>query len=70
MFEHPIKRAGLTYNRILFGNTKMVHQAFTGGQAHRFGITFQLRTYDNGKIVERQSKFVDIYRQDSATKRT
>ena len=24
MYEHPMKRAGLTFNRILFSNTKMV----------------------------------------------
>ena len=56
MFEHPIKRAGLTYSRILFSNTKMVHKAFTGGQASRFAIQFQVRTFENGKIVKRESK--------------
>ncbi len=57
MYEHPIKRAGLTFNRILFSNTKMVQNGFSGGQPGRFGIVFQLRHYEMGKIVKRESKF-------------
>ena len=28
MYEHPIKRAGLSMNRIVFSNTKMVMNGF------------------------------------------
>ena len=28
MYEHPIKRAGLSMNRILFSNTRMVMAGF------------------------------------------
>ena len=28
MYEHPMKRAGLTFNRILFSNSKKVLPAF------------------------------------------
>jgi len=28
MYEHPIKRAGLSMNRIIYSNTKMVFQGF------------------------------------------
>ena len=30
MYEHPIKRAGLTFNRILLSNTRMVAGGFAG----------------------------------------
>lgn len=56
MYEHPIKRAGLSFNRILFSNTKMVQQCFPGKQADRYNLSFLMKTYENGKEVSRNSK--------------
>ena len=54
MYEHPIKRAGLTFNRILFSNTKMVQPCFTSLTADKFKITFKYKTYENGKETSRK----------------
>lgn len=49
MYEHPIKRAGLSMNRILYSNTFMVKNAFPKVDASKFMITFKYRTFENGK---------------------
>lgn len=49
MYEHPIKRAGLTFQRILYSNTKMVYEGFPQVPAQRFEILYRFRTYENGK---------------------
>ena len=49
MYEHPIKRAGLTMNRIIYSNTKMVMGAFPQAKAAKFNLSFKFRTYENGK---------------------
>mgnify|MGYP004201871765 CR=1 FL=1 len=56
MYEHPIKRAGLTFNRILFSNTKMVYQGFPNVEANKFDVHFRYRTFENGKQKTTQSK--------------
>ena len=53
MYEHPIKRAGLTFNRILFSNTKMVVPCFQN-QEGKYRLQFKMKTYDNGKEVSRK----------------
>ena len=58
MYEHPIKRAGLTFNRILFSNTKMVSKCFPGVQGNKYDLQFTMKTYDNGKIVTHESKYI------------
>ena len=60
MYEHPIKRAGLTFNRILFSNTKMVYQGFPNVDANKFDLHFKYRTFENGKqkSAARKSLFV------------
>ena len=54
MYEHPIKRAGLTFNRILFSNTKMVAPCFTKVGAEKFRVTYKYKTYENGKETSRR----------------
>lgn len=51
MYEHPMKRAGLSMNRILFSNTRMVQQGFPKLDNVRMGIHFKLRHFSNGKQV-------------------
>jgi len=58
MYEHPIKRAGLSFNRILFSNTKMVSQCFPNSVASRYNLAFTMKTYENGKEVKRECKYI------------
>ena len=65
MYEHPIKRAGLSFNRILFSNTNSVKMCFTSNRVdtkktNRFDLSFQLRKFENGKEVSRRGKFLFI----------
>ena len=57
MYEHPIKRAGLSFNRILFSNTNSVKYCFAGNvkgsKTNRFDLSFMLRKFENGKERER-----------------
>ncbi len=54
MYEHPIKRAGLTFNRILLSNTKMALPAFQGDNAGKFRLQFKMKFYEGGKEVNRK----------------
>jgi len=57
MYEHPIKRAGLSFNRILFSNTKVVQACFPKEvKGSRYDLSFMLKTYENGKEMSRNSK--------------
>lgn len=49
MYEHPIKRAGLSFNRILYSNTKMVAKSFPKVDAAKFETVFRYRVFENGK---------------------
>ena len=51
MYELPIKRAGLSMNRILLSNTKMVAQGFPKMKPQQFKLSFKYRTFENGKQV-------------------
>ena len=51
MYEHPIKRAGLSINRIIYSNTKMVMPAFPKAREAQFNLAFKFRTFENGKVV-------------------
>ena len=53
MYEHPIKRAGLTFNRILFSNTRMVSPCFPG-QDGKYRLAFKMKFYENGKETSRK----------------
>ena len=56
MYEHPIKRAGLSFNRILYSNTSATSKIFTKSNPGRFSLGFLMKRYDNGKVVEQHSK--------------
>ena len=56
MYEHPIKRAGLSFNRILFSNTKMVAGCFPMSNKERYNLSYQMKTYQDGREVKRVSK--------------
>ena len=56
MYEHPIKRAGLSFNRILFSNTKMVQQCFPKSLATRYNLSYVMKSYENGKVVKMAGK--------------
>jgi hypothetical protein len=51
MYEHPIKRAGLSFNRILFSNTRMVGPGFPTYDAQKFNLGFKYRTFEAGKVT-------------------
>lgn len=51
MYEHPIKRAGLSLNRIIYSNTRMVMQGFPNLNAQQMNLSFKYRTYDLGKVT-------------------
>ena len=55
MYEHPIKRAGLTFNRILLSNSRMVAPAFPGfGTDGKYRLQFKMKFYENGKETSRK----------------
>ena len=51
MYELPIKRAGLSMNRILLSNTKMVGAGFPKMKEQQFTLNFKYRVFENGKQV-------------------
>lgn len=51
MYEHPIKRHGLSMNRIIFSNTRMVAAGFPKLNPQQFDLHFRYRTYKNGKVA-------------------
>ena len=53
MYEHPIKRAGLTFNRILYSNTKMVAPCFKTVTAEKFRVRYKMKYFEGGKEVNR-----------------
>ena len=57
MYEAPMKRAGLSMNRILYSNTKMVHQGFPNLDGQKFRLAFKYRTFENGKVATMQCKY-------------
>jgi len=54
MYDHPIKRAGLCFNRILFSNTKMIVPALPSANEAFYNIHFKVKYFDNGKEVARK----------------
>ena len=54
MYDHPIKRAGLTFNRILFSNTKMILPCFPGDNALKYKFNIKVKQYDNGREISRK----------------
>ena len=56
MYEHPIKRAGLSLNSIIYSNTKMVMHGFPGLDQQKFNLAFKYRTFENGKVASVKCK--------------
>ena len=55
MYEHPIKRAGLTFNRILLSNTRMVAPCFPGGGLDgKYRLQYKMKFYEAGKETHRK----------------
>ena len=49
MYEAAIKRAGLSMNRILFSNTKMLQAGFPQSVKQRYDLSFRYKTFEDGK---------------------
>ena len=49
MYEGPIKRIGLSMNRILYSNTRMVMAGFPTAKPQQFDLSFKYRTFEGGK---------------------
>ncbi len=62
MYDHPMKRAGLTFNRILISNTKMVLPCFPGDNALKYKMTYKMKFFENGKETSR--KYVNASMMD------
>ena len=59
MYEHPIKRAGLSMSRILYSNTRMVAAGFPktrDSKMDKFSLSFKYKTYVDGKTTSQRSK--------------
>lgn len=56
MYEHPIKRAGLSLNRIIYSNTMMVGPGFPTYDLQKFNLGFKYRTFDAGKVTSVKCK--------------
>jgi hypothetical protein len=59
MYEHPMKRAGISMCRILYSNTKMVSAGFPptrDSKMDKYSLGFKYRTYSNGKVTFTKSK--------------
>ena len=56
MYEHPIKRAGLSMNRIIFSNTRMVMNGFPLLNKQQFELSFKHKTFENGKVIHLRCK--------------
>lgn len=62
MYEHPIKRAGLTMNRIVYSNTKMLMSGQPRYNPQQFVLSFKHKTFENGKAVKIQCKSPCLHR--------
>ena len=56
MYEHPIKRAGLSMNRIIYSNTKMLKAGFPSLKEQQFNLSFKYRTFEAGKLTSTKCK--------------
>ena len=64
MYEHPIKRAGLSMSRILFSNTRMVAQGFPvtrDQKIKKYALSFKFKTYENGKPLSVKGKLTVVH---------
>jgi len=56
MYEHPIKRAGLTMNRIIYSNSKILMTGQPKFNPQQYILAFKHKTFENGKAVKIQGK--------------
>ena len=56
MYAHPIKFGGLSMNRILYSNTKMVMKAFPAARDQQFNLSFKYRSFEGGKTTSTKCK--------------
>ena len=56
MYEHPIKRAGISLNRMIYSNTKMVLNGFPGFKSQQFELSFKFKTYSDGRLQSTKCK--------------
>ena len=54
MYEAPIKRAGLSFNRILYSNARSSQHIFPNSTAEQFKVHYKLKLFENGKQTLRQ----------------
>ena len=54
MYEHPIKRAGLTMNRIIYSNSKILMTGQPKFNPQQYILAFKHKTFENGKAVKIQ----------------
>ena len=54
MYEHPLKRAGLSFNRILYSNSKMVLPCFPGDNLPKYKLSFKIKYFDGGREISRK----------------
>jgi hypothetical protein len=60
MYEHPMKRAGISMSRILYSNTRMVAQGFPAtrdSKMDKYSLGFKFKTYSMGKVTSTKSKY-------------
>ena len=53
MYEHPIKRAGLTFARILYSNSNAVKEGFPKVAYTKYTFGYTYKGYDKGREVAR-----------------
>ena len=58
MYEHPIKRAGLSMNRILFSNTRILMPGFPKAKPQQFNLSFKYKTIEGGKVTSIKRKYL------------
>ncbi len=56
-----MKRAGLSMNRIIYSNTKMVMQGFPKFNPQQFNLSFKHKTFENGKVAHLRCKSIAIF---------
>ena len=54
MYEHPMKRAGLVFNRMLYSNTRVALPAFPGSNEGKFRLQYKVKFYESGKETHRK----------------
>ncbi len=54
MYEHPIKRAGLTFSRILYSNTKAIQVGFPEVNYNKFSFSYSEKLFKQGKMTKNE----------------